>query len=304
MNKFIQELKNAWNKADNALIQLIYINIAVFVVIAIFAVFSTILGIEWLGEFVYNQFSIPPRFSDFILRPWTIITYAFAHSLTDIWHIVFNLLFLYWFGRFVVEYLGNKKLVSLYVIGALAGASLYLISYNFVGYYVARIDTVSGMVGASAAVYAIVVGAATLVPNHTVHLLLLGPVRIKYIALFYVAISFLGTVGSNAGGNLAHLGGALMGYLYIIQLRKGTDLGAWVHAVIGFFKSFFVRQEPIKVSHRKTKKSAQTKASNVQDGDMLPNQEEIDAILDKIAASGYESLSKTEKQKLFNASKK
>ena len=162
------------------------------------------------------------------------------------------------------------------------------------------------MVGASAAVYAITVAAATLVPNYTFFLLFFGPVKIKYIAGFYIVISFLGSVGGNAGGNIAHLGGALMGYVYIKQLQSGTDWGAWVGGVMRFFKSFFVKQPKMKVSQKRTKtystanssKSSSSTASNIAD------QAEIDKILDKISQSGYESLSKEEKQKLFNASKK
>lgn len=303
MNNFFQELKNAWNKADNALIQLIYINIAVFAFLVIVNLISTLTGATFLGEFIHNQFSIPPRLIDFVLRPWTAITYAFAHNLRYIWHIVFNMLFLYWFGRFIVEYLGNNKLISLYVLGALSGAVLYLIAFNLIGYYAQQSSSFPGMVGASGAVYAIVVGAATLLPNHSIHLMFLGPVKIKYIAIFYIVLSLMGATGSNSGGNIAHLGGALIGYVYIIQLKKGNDLGSWVIGIGKFLRSFFIKTDPIKVSHR-NKDKARKKEAVVQDADVLPNQDEIDAILDKIAASGYDSLTKAEKQKLFNASKK
>jgi len=213
------------------------------------------------------------------------------------------MLMLYWFGRLIVEYLGNQKLINLYILGALAGGTIYLLVHNLIPYYQERYGV---MVGASAAVYAIAIAAATLVPNYTFHLVFIGPVKIKYIAGFGILLSFLGTVGGNAGGNIAHLGGAFIGYIYIKQLQSGNDWGNWVSRIMMFFKSFFVKQSKIKVSHKKTKaqRKSSTNSNTSSTAANLFNQAEIDAILDKISQSGYESLSTEEKQKLFNASKK
>src|SRR5574339_385143 len=156
------------------------------------------------------------------------------------------------------------------------------------------------MVGASAAVYSIVVATATLVPDYTFFLLFLGPVRIKYIAAFYIVLSFLGSVQSNEGGNVAHLGGALIGFVYIKQLQSGVNWGSWITAVIEWCKGLFTAKPKVKVTYRKEGSPAPKKAakgSNV-------SQAEIDTILDKISDGGYESLTKEEKEKLFNASKK
>src|SRR5690606_29429054 len=135
---------------------------------------------------------------------WSIITYMFLHE--GFFHILFNMLFLYWFGLLVNEYLGSRKLVNLYILGGLAGGLFFLLIYNIAPFFS---DQVQGalMLGASAGVYAIVVGAATLTPNTSFHLILLGPVKIKYIAIFYVLVAFANSSGSNAGGELAHLGG-------------------------------------------------------------------------------------------------
>lgn len=302
MDNLLDDFKNAWSKPNNALPQLIIINVVIFLVLAILNVFGKVLGFDFISDFVYDQFSIPPKFGDFIFRPWTIITYAFAHSLNSILHILFNMLVMYWFGRLIVDFLGNQKLINLYVLGALAGGIAYLFVYNLIPFYIER-SGFDGMVGASAAVYAITVAAATLRPDYTFYLLFLGPVRIKYIAAFYIIISFLGSVGANAGGNIAHLGGAWIGYIYIRQLQKGNDWGSWIVGVTSFFKSFFVKQPPIKVTHKKTSRRAGSSAPSGTASN-IANQAEIDAILDKISQSGYESLSKDEKQKLFNASKK
>ena len=295
----LEEFKNAFSKPNNGHIQLIIINVVIFVVLGIIYVSSRIGGYENIFILVHDQFSIPPVFANFLTRPWTIITYAFAHSLSDIFHILFNMLALYWFGKLFVEYLGSDKLVALYILGALAAASFYLLIYNTVPFFKAQSDF-PGMVGASGAIYAIMVGAATLLPDYTFFLLFFGPVRIKYIAGIYILISFLGTTGANAGGNLAHLGGALMGFVYIKQLQAGVNWGGWITVVSDWIKDLFKPQAKVKVTYRKTESKSKSKVA----GASKASQEEIDAILDKISDRGYESLSKDEKEKLFNASKK
>lgn len=296
----LDEFKSAFQRPNNAHVQLIIINVAIFLVIGIFSVVGEISGATAISDFIYNQFTIPPTLAEYVTRPWSLITYMFAHSRSDIFHILFNMLVFYWFGKLFVEYLGSDKLVALYVLGGLAGGVLYLLMFNTVPYYMER-SGFSGMVGASAAVYAIVVATATLLPNYTFFLLFFGPVRIKYIAGFYVVISFLGTTQSNAGGNLAHLGGALMGFVYLKQLQAGVNWGSWITVTLDWFKDLFKSSPKVKVTYRneepKAKKPVKVTVSKT-------SQDEIDAILDKISDRGYESLTKEEKEKLFNASKK
>ena len=155
------------------------------------------------------------------------------------------------------------------------------------------------MIGASAAVYAVAVAAATLLPDYTFFLLFLGPVRIKYIVAFYIVISFLGSVGSNEGGNVAHLGGALMGFVYIKQLQAGNNWSAWITRVLDWFRRLFSASRHVKVSYRKA-----SEANRSTPRSPSISQDEIDTILDKISDGGYDSLTKEEKEKLFNASKK
>ena len=305
MHSILDDFKNAWHKPNNGLAQLIIINVVVFVVLGVLAVISTLTGAEAIFALVFKQFTIPAPIGEFITRPWTIITYAFAHSFSTLWHIIMNMLVLYWFGRVFVDFLGSQKLINLYVLGAIAGAITYLLAYNLMPFYAERINMFDGMVGASAAVYAITVATATSWPNHRFYLLFFGPVKISYIAAFFIFISLLGTIGSNAGGDLAHLGGALIGYLYAKQLSKGNELGVWVFKTMEFAKSFFVRRPKIKVSHRQPKSTKTTKKSSTEKKSNADfNQAEIDKILDKISEKGYDSLSKDEKEKLFNASKK
>ncbi|MBS1486964.1 MAG: rhomboid family intramembrane serine protease [Bacteroidetes bacterium] len=295
-----EDFKNAFSRVNNGHVQLIIINVAVFLLLEVVRVALSWSNHPDIFSDIYKNFSIPDAFADFTRRPWTLITYSFTHDLNQIWHILFNMLVLYWFGKLFVEYLGSDKLIALYVLGAITGALIYLGAYNLIPNPPEFITKSSGggMVGASGAIYAIMVGAATLLPDYTFFLLFLGPVRIKYIAAFYIIISFIGTAGANAGGNLAHLGGALMGYVYIKQLQAGINWGRWITTVLGWFRNLFTARPKVKITYRKQgTQKAGTAASKA-------TQEEIDTILDKISDRGYESLTKDEKEKLFNASKK
>ncbi len=294
------EFKSAFQRPNNAHIQLIIINVVIFLVIGVFSVIGEIAGATTFSDFIYNQFTIPPVIGEYLSRPWTLITYMFAHSRWDIFHILFNMLVFYWFGRLFVEYLGSSKLTALYVLGGLAGGILYLLMFNTVPYYIER-SGFPGMVGASAAVYAVVVATATLLPNYTFFLLFFGPVRIKYIAGFYVVISFLGTTQANAGGNIAHLGGALIGFIYLKQLQAGVNWGGWITATLDWLQDLFKSKPKVKVTYRSEEKVIK---KPVKVTISKSSQAEIDAILDKISDRGYESLTKEEKEKLFNASKK
>jgi membrane associated rhomboid family serine protease len=297
----LEEFKNAFQRPNNAHVQLIIINVVVFLVLAVFYVFSTIGGFEGVFTLIQNQFLIPPKFGEFISRPWTIITYGFSHSLKDIFHILFNMLSLYWFGKLFIEYLGSDKLIATYILGVLAGALIYLLMFNTIPFFVNQSDF-PGMVGASAGVYAVMVAAATLLPDYTFFLLFLGPVRIKYIALFFIVLSFIGTTSTNAGGNIAHLGGALIGFVYIKQLQVGVNWGGWITVTLDWIRGLFTTRSKVKVTYRSAEPKA--KSSKATSGPSKASQDEIDTILDKISDRGYESLSKEEKEKLFNASKK
>lgn len=307
---FWDNLLNAFKHSNNSLYKLIAINILVFFVVLVFRVVMTIGGMESLYSAALSYLMMPASLPRLATQPWSIFTYMFLHE--GILHILFNMLFLFWFGQLIHQFLGSRKLANLYILGGLAGAIFYVLIYNLAPYFSQSVDG-SLMLGASAGVFAIVVGAATLSPNTTFFLLLLGPVKIKYIAIFYVILSFANSAGANAGGELAHLGGALLGYLYIVQLRRGVDLGVPVQKVGIFFGDLFSgkRRQKVKVSYRKPKSSGSfssfTKSAKPTPKTADPaeaTQEEIDKILDKIADRGYEALNKEEKRKLFEFSKK
>jgi membrane associated rhomboid family serine protease len=293
----LDEFKNAFNRPNNELIQIILINVVVFAVLIILKVFLTLGGAGQVYALILDQLMLPSDIGSFLFKPWTLITYFFTHE--GFFHILFNMLFLYWFGKLIVEYLGSQKLLALYVIGGLTGGLFFILIYNLLPYFESRVAT-SVMLGASGGVFAVVVGAATLMPNFTFFLMFIGPVKIKYIAIFYVFLSFAQTIGANAGGELAHLGGAFMGYYYVRQVQKGNDIGSWIISTLGWFQRLFKPQPKIKVTHKKRNSPRKASKSDVS----TVNQDEIDIILDKISEAGYDSLTKEEKQKLFNASKK
>ena len=295
------EFKMAWKKPNNGLIQVIIINIVVFALVNILRVMLSISGNVDAYIWILNQMALPSDIMTFLTKPWTLITYFFTHE--RFFHILFNMLFFYWFGKIIYEYLGNNKLLILYILGGIIGGLLFILIYNLIPFYNDRVDS-SILIGASAGVFAVVVGAATFMPNYTVFLLFLGPVRIKFIAIFYVLLSFFNIDGANAGGELSHLGGALIGFLYIQQLQKGNDFGKPIISIIDWIKDLFKPSSNIKVSYKKAKSSTEKSGGAKTPSTEKINQAEIDAILDKISQGGYESLTKEEKQKLFNASKK
>jgi len=287
-NFIIEDFKSAWSKDDNGLVKIILINVIVFVTLSILEVLITLSGGGFIIKTLINKLMLPASFTSFILQPWSLISYFFLHL--SFGHILWNMLFLYWFGKIIHDNIGNNALISLYVLGGIVGGLSYMALFNIIPFYQDRISD-SLMLGASAGVFSIVAGSATLLPNYTFYLLFLGPVRIKYIALFYILLSFLDITGSNAGGEIAHLGGALIGYLFIRQLQNGVNMGEGIINILNFF-------------NKKTPSKVENKRPSRVDKEETISQDEIDKILDKISESGYSSLSKSEKDKLFNASKK
>ncbi|MGY4535986.1 membrane associated rhomboid family serine protease [Mucilaginibacter sp. UYNi724] len=276
-------------KSGNKLSLLIGINVIVYLAINIFAVieqlfrgFGNSIILSYTNEFLL----LPAYLPKLAYRFWTPFTYMFMHA--GVFHILFNMLWLYWMGQIFEEYLGNKRTIGLYILGGLSGGLLFVACYNLIPAFTNINAAANGVVvGASASVMAIVVATATLLPNYTVSLILIGPVKLKWLVLFYVVIDFLGIAGGNAGGEIAHLGGALFGFIYIKQVQKGRDLIGWINRLF---------EPKPKMTVVSSGSGTQRKASG------KPRQEDVDRILDKISGSGYDSLNKQEKEILFRAS--
>ena len=293
-----QDIRAAFSRRDNALNQLLIINALVFAVLIIFQAVLFLAQLRPVYTLVLRQLALSSEGSVLLRHPWTLLTYAFVHE--NFFHILFNMLNLYWFGQIIREYLGDRRLVSLYVLGALAGAAFFLLAYNFLPVLQPRIG--QPVIGASAAVTAIIVAAATLLPDYTFMLILLGAVKIKWIAIVVVLISLAGINGGNPGGEITHLGGALLGFLFVKQLKAGRDMGRPVVAVGDWLGRLFQPRPAMKVTHRSPVSVGRTAAAAGKAATSTTPPEEVDLILDKISRSGYESLSKEEKQKLFRAS--
>jgi membrane associated rhomboid family serine protease len=235
-------------------------------------------------------------------QPWTLFSYMFLHE--DFFHILFNMLWLFWFGEIFVLYLGDKKILPLYLWGGIMGALLYIASFNLIPVFAARLQT-AVLMGASASVLAIVFGAVTLNPDHRVQLVFIGDVRIKYIALFTLVLDIISIPRGNAGGYIAHLGGALCGWLFIRGLRSGIDASRpitnFTDAVAEQFNDRNRKKDWQAKSQPGSKESAKKASADVA---VASEQERLDEILDKISRSGYDSLTDEEKKFLFDYSKK
>jgi membrane associated rhomboid family serine protease len=285
MKSIWQDIKLIFQQTGNGLMKIIAVNVAIFVLLSVGKVCLLLAdkGAVFNGLLENLALSSVPK--EVLLKPWTLISYFFIHI--ELFHLIFNMLFLYWFGQILSDYLGQKKIVHLYFLGGLSGAAFYLLLLNGFSYFISKGPMLLN--GASAGVYAIVIGAATLRPNYQVHLFIFGEVRIKYIAAFYVVWSFIETIGTNAGGNIAHLGGAFMGLIYALNFQRKQKV--------------YVKKESKVYSFAQI---AQKKTNELLD---LPDnrdiqEDELNQILDKISRSGYESLSKYEKRRLFKASQK
>ncbi|WP_372918653.1 rhomboid family intramembrane serine protease [Salegentibacter sp.] len=283
--------------------KLIAINVLLFVLMYLFRTIAFLF--QFPSNFFMEWFVFPKEPGEFIFKPWSIITYAFLHS--GIWHILSNMLILYFSGIYFLNYFSPKRLLNYFFLGVIIGALVYMLSYNLFPAFAATGR--SYLLGASAGVMAVLVGIATYIPNMRVRLMLIGSIKFWYIAAFLVLLDVIQIPMGNAGGHLAHLGGALLGYFYTTQLQKGNDIGAWfekiMDGVAALFSSSSERKPKMKTVYRKEKNNPTSKARTSTSARMNKDekQKRIDNILDKISKSGYDSLSKEEKDFLFKAGK-
>jgi membrane associated rhomboid family serine protease len=290
----IDEIKRSF-RTGSALTRLIYINLAVFAIVNLVEVFYFLLNRHAAYPDFLLLFAVPADLGRLAIRPWSLVSYMFLHK--NFLHILFNLLWLYWFGRVFLEYLDAKKLVGVYLLGGLSGAILYIAAFNLFPVFSQQIG-LSYALGASAAVMAIVIATATYVPNYSMHLLFIGRVKIIYIAIIGFLVTSVFDFSINTGGKIAHIGGGLFGYLYILRYKQGKDMTRGINRLLEGIFSFFRPKPKIRVTHRKTSTDMDYNRRKVDE------QKEVDRILDKIAKSGYSSLSASEKEILFRQSKK
>ena len=299
-------------KRSSLLMRFIFINIAVFVVLRL----AGFVSFLFFGEstVLLQWVELPSNFSVFLRHPWTLITYMFSHY--DVWHILFNMLWLYWLGRIFLEFFNQRQLGGLYVLGGIGGAALYLTCFNLIP----RLITENGLLlGASASVLAIVIATTIYRPDYRISLLFFGRISLKWIALITVFIDLIGTESGNLGGHIAHVGGMLVGLWFGLSIKRGHDITLWINRCIDWVVMLFKKGYSKVVSSQANDKkksykyhrsaSSNSKSFNSSNSSNInhskgDDEAKLDEILIKLKQSGYGALSDEEKEFLFNASRK
>ena len=266
--------------------RIILLNVSIFVLTYLFNTFSFLFQID--GNFIVNWFSLQPDFGLLLMRPWTIVSYGFLHL--GFFHILFNMLVLYYFGNLFIDFFNAKQFLLYLILGIISGGFIYMLSYN----YLPGLKTQESLlVGASAGVMAIVIGIASHIPHYSLHFRFIGNIKLLYIAIGLVVLDVVQIPTGNAGGHLAHLGGSLLGFVMTNYLHQGNSLIKWM---IGATTK--KEKRPLKTVYKSTRKTTYHKKETKSE-----EQARIDAILDKISKSGYDTLTKEEKDYLFKAGK-
>ena len=274
---FLDNLKREFGIA-NMLNKLIYINVFFFLVLNIFSVIFSLLLIDISS--IKELLMLPSSTEEIIKKPWSLISYMFIHD--NFIHLLFNLIWLHFGGKLFLQYLNQKQLLYTYVLGGLFGGIVFIIAFNNLPALIPYSENAKAL-GASASVLAIFFAIATYIPNFQVSIPFIGFIKLKHIALIYIILDFLNIPNGNAGGHIAHLGGAIFGFFYVKKFTQKSAKNKQ-NQFLSYLKNIFNFQKS------KNKKSYKMK--------------EIDLILEKISKSGYNSLTKIEKELLFKSSKK
>ena len=274
----INDIKQAYYKA-NVVEKIIYINVFLFLI--------TVL----LSSFITSWFALPTSLSEFFQKPWTIFSYYFIHQ--RLLHVLSNLLVLYYIGNLFLNFHTNKQFLNFYFLGGLFGG------FSFLTYYYLTNSYGAPLIGASAAVTTIFVAIATKIPRYALQLRFIGSVELWVLAAIWVVMSVLQLATPDKGGAIAHLGGAVFGFVYAKQLDKGNDIGKWFETILDYFTTLFKpkKNSPLKTVYKSKNRSSKNKVEKSK-------QRKIDDILEKISKSGYESLTQEEKNFLFRVGKK
>lgn len=295
MGNIITDLRQKFRSSDVCM-QFIYINVAVFVVVQLSVVCCRLFNQD--TTWVYTL-EIPSLLPIFGWQPWSLFTYMFMHA--GLLHLLFNMLWLYCFGRLFLWTYSARHFRGLYLLGGLVGAFTYLAAYALLPFFNGQ---VGWLLGASAAVLAIVIATAIGDPERPMTFFLLGTIKLKYVALIMIVSDMLFITSDNAGGHVAHLGGALAGWIFAYGIRSGKyDATSWINKILDFITDFFSSDKKEKKARMKVNYGNRTQDYEYN-ARKRANEEEIDHILDKLKKSGYDSLTTEEKKRLFDASKR
>lgn len=281
------------------LMKIVVINIAVFLVLNIISIVMIFAG-EESGRFIVEQWvAMPGNFGRLARHAWTPLSYMF--SQIEPLHLIFNMLWLYWFG-IVFQLLSTpKRMIGLYLLGGFGGAALYLLAVNTIPYFAGHGGL---LIGSSASVIAIVTATAIMAPDYRMNLLFLGAVSLKWIAIVTIGIDLLSVTGSNAGGHIAHLGGAAVGAIFALGLKRGHDITAPLNSLIDAIVNLFRRRPKVRPARFRASAAPSAPRPKAPSAASAADQAELDKILDKIKKSGYSSLTADERARLFDVSRR
>lgn len=289
--------------SKTVLSRLILINTSVYLLVKVISLYAYLFMVNHGNGVVLSligqYMALPSEISLLASKPWTVFTYMFLHE--EFFHLLFNMIMLYFGGLIFLEYLSPSKLLWTYVMGGLSGALFFVLAFNIFPVF-EQIRGEAVALGASASVLAIIIAIATYVPDYTIQLLLFGRIKLKYLALIFIAIDLLSIQSGNPGGHIAHLGGALWGFIYATSLRKGANFLDISHFFsLIKFPAFGLKRKAAKFDTTRPD-SGRPLTDDDYNEKRAEFQEEIDTILEKISRSGYSSLTKEEKDLLFKSS--
>lgn len=286
-------------KQGTIVTRLIFINTGIFLVLRLALVLLSLFKVEGNGFMDFLQ--MPSYLPQFLATPWTAFTYMFVHL--DLMHILFNMLWLFFFGGMFLRWFSPRQLGGLYIIGGLFGALFFAVFYNLLPAFE---GVNASLMGASASILALGIAVAFYRPDEPVSLFLLGTIKLKWLAIVMVVMDVLSLNGNNAGGSMAHLGGAVAGLVFGWTLRRNIDITRWINPFIDFITTLFRPRPRMKVTYQRSKSEKTYKAPDVDQeyrDKRKAEMDRLDTILDKIKKSGYDSLTAQEKQQLFESSK-
>ena len=298
----VRIISDLWKRflSENIVGQFIYANVAIFVLLALLDVVATLFYIVSPSLYLKMWLELPASPMQYIVQPWSIVTYTILHG--GLMHLLWNMLALYWFGRIFLSYFSTRHFIGLYILGGIVGGLFFMAAFNTFPLFSGTVDN-TRLVGASAAVLAIVTATAYRVPDYKINLMFIGEITLKTFAIATVVISLLLTTSDNAGGSFAHIGGAIAGCAFAYYLNKGRDITLYINKVVDWIVD--ICRHGFKRSKRPSMKIFKGKRTDDYNYNAQKKEKsaEVDEILEKLKRNGYSSLSDEEKKKLFDASK-